>query len=115
MTSDEKSLRAMQEDWRMVLKRERGILGLWQQRLAAMIAAEAALRDQGRWVHGREDFLGVVSKHRDELTHSRAIAWLLDPCGKHGLGTRVLSSVLRTVFGADDLPQGLHLARVRCE
>jgi len=115
MSTDEQKFTALQSDWRAIGKHGRAVVQRWNQRIAAMTAAEGALRDQGRWVHGRGDFLGVLNRQRDEVAHSRAIAWLLDPCGKHGLGTQVLTAVLQAASAPHACFDGLHRARVRCE
>jgi hypothetical protein len=88
----------------------------WEDRIDAMSSQEATLRDAGQWTHGRDDLLGVIWQHRDELTHSRMIGWLLDPCARHGLGSRVLRLLLRETFPGDwvnDTP--LNQARVQLE
>ena len=43
------------------------------------------------------------------------IRWLLDPCGRHGLGTRVLESVVSATAGGVPLGAVLSSARARCE
>ena len=60
------------------------------------------LRSDGRWVSGPADLLSVVRRERDELIHSRAIAWLLNPVGRHGFGDRYLRSVLRSLWPDDE-------------
>lgn len=88
----------------------------WDGAYAAMAAEEHALRAVGRWTHGRDDLLGVLGLHRDEVRHSRAIAWLVDPAARHGLGTRMLAGLLAELFPADEFsPAMLTLAHPRCE
>jgi hypothetical protein len=93
----------------------RDLVGRWTERLERIAADETMLRDQGQWSHGRADSMGVLGRHRDELAHSKMVAWLLDPCGKHGLGTRVLKRVVQHVLGLGPLPSDLARVRVRCE
>ena len=91
-------------------------LARWEDSFAALLGEERALRADGRWTHGRDDLLGVLRLHRDEVRHSRAIAWLLDPGAHHGLGTRVLARLLKALFHDDAFgPDALALARPRCE
>ena len=81
-------------DWAQVRERSRSDISRWEQKVNQLALDEGRLRDSGLWVHGRTDYLGVIGLHRDELVHSRLVGWLLDPCGHHGLGPRVLKAVL---------------------
>jgi hypothetical protein len=80
-----------------------------------MGSEEAGLRAAGLWIHGRDDLLGVIGRHRDELTHSRIVGWLLDPVARHGLGTRLLAALLQNVFNEPFDHLRLDQARVRWE
>jgi hypothetical protein len=51
----------------------------------------------GRWLTGPTDFVGVLGRSRDELTHSRLLGWLLDATAQHGLGDRLLTLLLAEV------------------
>ena len=105
-------------EWAEIAARAARVTAAWQPALERMAAEEAGLRSAGRWVHGRDDFLGVLGLERDEVRHSRMVAWLFDPCAPHGLGDRVLAGVLRAAFG-DDLPESVYAAlgaaRPTCE
>ncbi len=57
----------------------------------------------GRWVSGPADMLSVLRRHRDELTHSRLIAWLLVPTNRHGLGRAVLTGFLDALWPEEQL------------
>jgi hypothetical protein len=94
MTQLETRFAALADEWTALCNQSRSDSARWEQLLSAIAREEEQLRDAGRWLHGRADYLGVIGKHRDELVHSRMIGWLLDPCGHHGLGTQVLSTVL---------------------
>ena len=72
------------------------------------------LRAHGAWTHGRDDTFGILGIERSEIRHSAAIAWLFDPCGRHGLGDCVLAGFLHSAFGEEQF-DGLTHARVRCE
>lgn len=67
---------------------------LWEEQFDNLQREKWRLVEEGLWIHGRSDLLGVLGLERDELTHSRMIAWLLDPCARHGLGIRVLGGIL---------------------
>ncbi len=86
----------------------------WTRAIERIAADERALRARGAWVHGRDDLLGVLQAQRRETLHSALIAWLLDPCGTHGLGIRFLAAFAARVF-PDDTFDGLDAARTSCE
>ncbi len=71
----------------------------WDSRIAALRRERDALRGAGRWLAGRGDLLGVVGAGRSELVHSAVLAWLLDPMGRHQLGTRLLAAVVDRCSG----------------
>ena len=72
-------------------------------RFAAVKAEAESIIDAGHWTSGPEDLLGVLGRRRDELVHSRVIAWLLVPTNRHGLGRRVLRGLLDHVWPGEDL------------
>lgn len=54
------------------------------------------LVEQGKWNSGPRDLMTVLGATDDELSHSRVVAWLLQPTGRHGLGFSVLHRILQT-------------------
>lgn len=62
-----------------------------------------ALIAAGRWVSGPGDMLGVLGRSRDELFHSRLIAWLLVPTNRHGLGRRFATRLMQELWPAEGL------------
>lgn len=48
------------------------------------------LHRAGRWVSGPGSMMGILRRRHLEVEHSRVLAWLLDPRGRHGLGTALL-------------------------
>jgi hypothetical protein len=70
--------------------------------------------EEGRWLRGRDDFFGVLRLQRKETLHSAAIAWLVDPAARHGLGVSFLQALLGHLFPGEDFAQ-LHAARAVCE
>jgi hypothetical protein len=68
------------------------------------VKAEAeALGAAGAWASGPADLLGVIRRERDELLHSRVIAWLLVPTHRHGLGRSALAAFLDTLWPSEEL------------
>jgi hypothetical protein len=59
MSAMEAKFTAMQTEWLAVRTHLHTTVTQWEQRLAALAQEEARLRDDGRWIHGRDDFLGV--------------------------------------------------------
>jgi hypothetical protein len=107
---------ALAQEWSSLASRGAVDIGRWEAAVERLRAEEHGLRAEGHWTRGRDDLLGVLGLHRDEVRHSRAIAWLLDPSAHHGLGTRVLAGLLATLFPDDaSPPAALALARPRCE
>jgi hypothetical protein len=74
----------------------------WEAEFEALLDEETRLRREGRWLRGTSDLLGVIGRRRSELTHTAALAWLLDPIGAHGLGTEPLAGFLRVI--GDEVP-----------
>lgn len=111
----EASCLAIQSEWLRCRGVDRDETSIWEAAVQSMSSEEGVLRNAGQWMHGRDDLLGVIGRHRDELTHSRFVGWLLDPCARHGLGTRVLSTLLTQLFGDSCSVARLELARVRWE
>lgn len=89
-------------------------LGQWQQQLDALKHDQARLVEEGRWLRGRDDFFGVLRLQRRETLHSAAIAWLIDPAARHGLGVAFLQALLGHLF-PDETFAHLHAARAVCE
>lgn len=70
----------------------------------AMVKLEAdEIIRAGRWVSGPDDLMSVLGRQRDEVMHSRVVAWLLRPTGRHGLGTRFLDALADQVWPGEDL------------
>jgi hypothetical protein len=72
------------------------------QRLAEVRAEAAALKATGRWVSGSADLLSVIGQGRQELVHTRILAWLVDPIGRHGMGDLFLRRLLATLWPDDE-------------
>jgi hypothetical protein len=53
-----------------------------------------ALVVAGKWVSGPSDLLSILGRDRDELVHSRVLAWLCEPRARHQLGSRFLRKLI---------------------
>lgn len=98
-TVDASRFEAVRADWLAITRPPSGDF----QRFAEVKAEATALVDAGRWVSGPEDMLRVLGRQRDELIHSRLIAWLLVPTNRHGLGRAVLDGLLRRLWPGEEL------------
>lgn len=67
----------------------------WETDIARIAAEHDTLVTSGRWVVGVDDILTIVRRAHLEAHHSAMIAWLLNPLGKHGLGTALLDRLLQ--------------------
>jgi hypothetical protein len=74
-----------------------------QERFATAQREADALVAAGRWVSGPSDMLTVLGRQRDELLHSRLIAWLLVPTNRHGMGRAALAGFLDALWPGDGL------------
>ena len=62
----------------------------WRAEIERLRTKQQELQGLGVWRTGPDDFLGVLRRTRDELTHSRLLGWLLTPTGQHGLGSALV-------------------------
>lgn len=104
----------LQSNWRSLVAASNSEVAIWHGRMSALTEHENQLRDAGDWLSGPGDTLSVLGLQRDEVRHSRVLAWLLDPTGHHGLGPRLLGSLLTKLFPVEQF-KGLGRARPRCE
>ena len=74
---------------------EQKITHEWQQAMTKMSCEYRNLVSRGLWVVGPSDFLSIIEKENDERTHSRILAWLLKPTGRHGFRHLFLTHLLR--------------------
>jgi hypothetical protein len=71
-----------------------------------MKAEALQMQAAGHWVSGPGDLLTILGRQRDELFHSRMLAWLLSPTGRHGLGDRFLRAFLAAAWPGESLADG---------
>ena len=77
----------MEREWGEIsVRRTRALLADWRGAMSEMRRQHDRLVSDGQWVTGPSDFLEIIRRARDENTHSRILAWLLNPTGQHGLG-----------------------------
>ncbi len=62
----------------------------WREAMSEMRHRQDQLVSEGKWRAGPSDFLKIIGRERDENTHSRMLGWLLDPTGRHGLGSALV-------------------------
>jgi hypothetical protein len=77
-----------------------------ETRFAAMKAEALQMQSAGHWVSGPGDLLTILGRQRDELFHSRVLAWLLNPTGRHGLGDRFLRAFLDAGWPGESFADG---------
>jgi len=87
MDEAEGLLAQMSEEWNAVLAG-------WEQSIDSMRREAAALRDQGQWRGGHRTLMHALGFQHREVYLTAGLAWLLDPDGWHGLGSKVLSGLL---------------------
>lgn len=115
---DEEDFVDLLREWRAITPPVSVDLSTWERQLSALRAEELRLRSEGNWARGRDDFMGILGIERAEIRHSRMIAWLLDPCGRHGLGVSFLEAVLRQTMTSEEIDtirSGLAAAASSCE
>jgi hypothetical protein len=76
----------------------------WSQSLARVRAMYLRLIEEGKWVSGPSDLMTVLGATHDELSHSRVLAWLLEPTGRHRLGGSILRRVLQAGWPRSPVP-----------
>lgn len=96
----EERFAAVAADWAK-LRGHRGAPS--EQRFGEVRAEAHGLVSEGRWTSGPSDLLSVLGRQNDELTHSRMLAWLLTPTGRHGLGRRYLRAFLELAWPGEQL------------
>jgi len=97
MDDAETRLAQMSEEWTVILASSSGdreVIGSWEQSIDSMRREADSLRDRGRWRGGHRTLMHALGIQRREVFLTAGLAWLLDPDGWHGLGSRVLSGLL---------------------
>lgn len=79
----------------------------WRESMTQMIARQDGLVADGKWLSGPTDMLGIAGFARNEMAHTRMLAWLLDPRGRHRLGDAVLRPLVRHVAAPAKVPSPL--------
>jgi hypothetical protein len=90
----------MEREWREIaMRRTRELVADWRDAMSAMRRRHDRLVADGLWVGGPSDFLGIIDQARAENTHSRMLAWLLNPTRRHGLGFGLVRRLLEHCSG----------------
>lgn len=85
----------MQREWReMHQQKMASDTTRWEKQFAGMSDEYQCLVARGLWVSGPSDFFSIIERAEDERTHSRVLAWLLTPTGRHGLKNLLLEHLL---------------------
>jgi hypothetical protein len=116
--ADESQIAALATEWRILLAEEQANetaeVAAWETTMTELRAEHDKLLRDGAWVGGPDDTLSILGIGRKELYHSGLLAWLLDPHGRHGLGSSFLEKLLRRCT-SDPPTSELHLARPALE
>ena len=67
-----------------------------------MSAQQQCLVRGGHWLSGPSDLMAIMRRERDELAHTYVLRWLLDPMGRHELGTAVIENFVARCGGRSD-------------
>lgn len=62
--------------------------------MRCMSAHQQRLVREGKWLSGPPDLMAIIRRERDELAHTYVLRWLLDPMGRHELGTAVIENLV---------------------
>jgi hypothetical protein len=90
------TFRELQETWASMSGPSVAEVSTWHDAMLALQAREQELRANGKWLSGPSDLLSIAGVANDERMHSRIVAWLLSPTGRHALG----GSLLEAIFAA---------------
>ena len=103
---------AMERQWTELSDRQaRSLLADWNDAMSEMRRQHDRLVSEGQWVTGPADFLDIIDLARHENTHSRMLAWLLKPTGRHGLGCGLVRRLVEHCIG-ESVPAPLAVERV---
>jgi hypothetical protein len=92
-------------EWNLIETASERSVAEWEATYRDLVEEQVRLTRAGRWLEGPSDVMGVLGINGQELAHSRVVAWLLDPRGRHGLGTRLSEALLGDVWSAEDRPE----------
>lgn len=96
MSTWEEQFQKMEREWREIRQQNmRDVITAWEQAMTEMSHEYQELVSRGLWVSGPSDFFSIIERAEDERTHSRMLAWLLTPTGRHGLRNLVLMRLLQ--------------------
>jgi hypothetical protein len=99
MPLDASRFEAVRAEWLAITE----VAPLSLERFLVVKGEADALVAAGRWTSGPHDMLSILGRQRDELMHSRLIAWLLVPTNQHGLGRAVLHGFLDRLWPGEAL------------
>jgi len=111
------SFYVLRDEWVSLLEKiSLELVGGWESRFTRASTEQNGLIENGRWLEGPTDLLGIIGQSRRETYHCSLLSWLLNPRGSHGLGSKFLESVLAELFEVEDFDrQEILLAKTSCE
>jgi hypothetical protein len=71
----------------------RGDHGALVSALTGLADARSRIVAAGGWVSGPSTTMGVLELMRSEVYHCRMLRWVLDPLGRHGVGTAMIGAL----------------------
>ena len=108
----EAHFRTMEREWGEVSARwTTALLAYWRGDISGMRRQHDRLVADGLWLTGPLDFLDIIGLARHENTHSRVLAWLLNPTYRHGLGCGLVRRLVEHC-GLNPAPASLTVTEV---
>ena len=96
----EAHFRAMEREWGEIsARRTTALLADWHGDISLMRRQHDRLVADSLWLTGPSDFLDIIDLARNENTHSRMLAWLLNPTRRHGLGGALVRRLVKHCTG----------------
>ena len=96
----EAHFRAMEREWSEIsARRTTALLADWHGDISGMRRQHDRLVADSLWLTGPSDFLDIIGLARHENTHSRMLAWLLNPTRRHGLGCALVRRLVEHCTG----------------
>ena len=91
---------AMERKWGEIsARRTTTLLADWRGEICGMRQQHDRLVADSLWLTGPSHFLDIIGRARHENTHSRMLAWLLNPTGRHGLGCALVRRLVEHCTG----------------
>ena len=110
----EEHFQALEREWKEIQQQNmEDVMAFWERAMMEVNRDYRDLVSRGMWVSGPADFLSIINRAHDERTHSRMLAWLLTPTGRHGLRNMLLMRLLEYYDLNHSRGGNTHLPQVR--